>query len=188
METALDEISNAGYSHIEIGLAHFSAADSSDEAARFLKSRLSDNNLRLAALCGIYYVSYPNEEIRAYAVEQFRKTIARAQILECNLLVSELNGDPDKKHESEAAFEKSMNELLPDLETAGITLCFEAHPGDFIESNKQAAEMIRNFESKRLRYLYCAPHSFILGGDISEMVEECKDVLGYVHIADSLTT
>ncbi len=79
-----------------------------------------------------------------------------------------------------------MNELLPDLEREGITLCFEAHPGDFVESNNQAAELIRKFASKRLRYLYCAPHTFILGKNVGEMIAECKDVLGYVHLADSL--
>ncbi|MFI5421245.1 MAG: sugar phosphate isomerase/epimerase family protein, partial [Nitrososphaerales archaeon] len=42
------------------------------------------------------------------------------------------------------------------------------------------------FDTKQLKYLYCAPHSFILGSDIGEMIEECKDVLGYIHIADSL--
>ena len=186
IENALAEISNAGYTHIEIGLAHFNLADSSDDEARLLKAALSKNSLQLAALCGIYPLSYPEDEVRVIGVEQFRKSIVRARDLNCSLIVSELNGDLERRQESQDAFEKSIDDLSPDLEKFGVTLCFEAHPGDFIESNHLAVDLIRNVGSNHLKYLYCAPHSFILGQDIVEMIDYCKDVLAYVHIADTL--
>jgi myo-inositol catabolism protein IolH len=186
LDNALQEISKTGFSYIETGLAHFSVADSSEEEASLLKQSLAKYGLHLAALCGIYYVSYPGEEVRAHAVEQFKRAIERARKLDCDLFVSELNGDLDKREESTKAFQKSMSELVPHLEKTGVTLCFEAHPGDFVELNKNAVELIRSIGSKHLRYLYCTPHTFVLGNDIGEMIDECKDILGYVHVADSL--
>src|ERR1700694_3850983 len=123
LEKALEEISKAGYSYVETGLAHFSAADSSGEEAKILKQTLSNYGLHLAALCGIYLVSFPEEEVRATAVQQFKKAIERARTLDCDVLVSELNGDLDRLEESTKAFEKSMEELVPDLEKSGVTLC-----------------------------------------------------------------
>ncbi|MFI5420716.1 MAG: sugar phosphate isomerase/epimerase family protein, partial [Nitrososphaerales archaeon] len=72
MENALKEISNAGYDFIEIGLAHFSHVDPSDEEVVALKRALSENDLKIAALCRVYPVSYPEEEVRAAGVQRFR--------------------------------------------------------------------------------------------------------------------
>ena len=88
--------------------------------------------------------------------------------------------------ESQLAFLKSFNEIRPHLEKTDVVLCFEAHPGDFIESNNLAVDLIKKMNSSQLRYLYCAPHSFILGQNISEMVEYANGVMEYVHVADSL--
>lgn len=186
LEKALEDISAAGYTHIEIGLAHFRATDSTYEETRNLRRMLSDYNLEIAAVCGNYPLSHPDEEIRKLGVQQYKNAIATIESLECSLFVSELNGDIDRRKESEESFVKSVEEFLPCLEKSKVRLCFEAHPGDFIESNSQAVELIKRIGSKQLRYLYCAPHSFILGRNVSEMVECSKDVLEYVHFADSL--
>jgi len=186
VEEALEEISKAGYTHIEIGLAHFSSSESTNVDAESLSDALSRNHLRLAALCGIYPLSYPEEEVRAVGAQLYVKAISRAQSLGCKLLVSELNGDGDQRSASELAFLKSFEEIRPHLEKTDVTLCFEAHPGDFIESNTAAVDLIKRVNSSQLRYLYCAPHSFILGQNISEMVEYAREVLGYVHFADTL--
>ena len=95
VETAFEEISKAGYRHIEIGLAHFSASESTDEDAASLRDALSKYNLNLAALCGIYPLSYPEEEVRSTGVQLYLRAIDRAQSLGCRLLISELNGDMD---------------------------------------------------------------------------------------------
>jgi len=186
LERALEEISKAGYSNIEIGLAHFSASESTDEDTASLRNALSKNHLSLAALCCIYPLSYPEEEVRAAGVQLYLRAIDRAQSLGCKLLVSELNGDMDHKSESQLAFLKSFDEIRSHLEKTDVTLCFEAHPGDFVESNTLAVDLIKKVDSKQLRYLYCAPHSFILGRNIFEMVEYAKEVIEYVHFADSL--
>ena len=185
LDKALEEISRCGYENIEIGLAHFKLTDCTEDDVRSLKQTLSRYNLGVGAFCGIYPLSYPEEEVRLVGVEQFGKAIDIVDNFDCKLIVSELNGDMDHRQESQRAFERSIGELIPKLEKSDATLCFEAHPGDFLESNTLAVDLIKSIGSKHLKYLYCAPHSFILGRDVTEMIEYSKDVLGYVHFADS---
>lgn len=100
--------------------------------------------------------------------------------------MAELMGDSDRFAVCSEAFRKSAVELVPTLEENDVSLCFEAHPGDFTERNKIAVDLIRDLKSSRVRYLYCIPHSFILGDDVGQMIEYARDVIGYVHLADSL--
>ena len=37
-----------------------------------------------------------------------------------------------------------------------------------------------------LRYLFCVPHTFILEKTWAQMIDYARDVLGYVHLADTL--
>ena len=79
-----------------------------------------------------------------------------------------------------------MRELEPALERTGVTVCFEAHPGDLTDKNQVAVDLIKGLGSAHVRYLFCVPHTFILGEDAAQMIDYARDVLGYVHLADTL--
>ena len=85
----------------------------------------------------------------------------------------------------EAAFWDSMDELLPVFESEGITLNLEPHPEDFVEALHPAVDMIRSLDSKNVRMLYCAPHTFHMGSDPATIIEASAPVLAHVHVADS---
>ena len=85
--------------------------------------------------------------------------------LGCELMNSEFNGRPERAAESEAAFWRSLDELLPVFERAGIALNLEAHPDDFCEVNDPAVDLVRAINKPWVNYLYCAPHTFHLSGD-----------------------
>jgi myo-inositol catabolism protein IolH len=124
------------------------------------------------------------------AVRYWRRMIEITADLECPLMNSEFNGRPERAAESEAAFWRSMDELLPIFEREGIALNLEAHPDDFCEENTPAVELVRAINKPWVNYLYCAPHSFHLSGadptaDIAAMMRYAGDKLQHVHIADS---
>jgi sugar phosphate isomerase/epimerase len=87
---------------------------------------------------------------------------------------------------SRRSFIKSVYELLPGLEDAGVTIFFEAHPGDFIEDSFDAVALLSSFDSERVRYNYCMAHTFSLGHSPKEIIENAKAILGYLHMADTL--
>lgn len=111
--------------------------------------------------------------------------------LGCPLMNSEFNGRPERAAESEAAFWRSLEELLPLFEREGLALNPEAHPDDFCEENTPAVDLVRAIDKPWVNYLYCAPHSFHLSGgaevgaDIAAMMRYAGDKLKHVHIADS---
>ena len=186
MEKALEVVQDAGFGYVEVGLAHYLPHEATEDETREFAKALSERGVGLAALCGTYPISYPDEEVRSVGVQQFEMTIKRSNRLGCNLVVSELMGDAERHSDCAKAFRKSISELVPTLEEEGTSLCFEAHPGDFTDRNKIAVDLIRDLNTDRVGYLFCAPHSFILGEDVAQMVEYARDVLGYVHLADTL--
>ena len=75
-----------------------------------------------------------------------------------------------------------------DVEVALAQLCdwgnLEAHPDDFIERTDAAVDLVRGIDSTLVRYVFCAPHTFHLGGDVAAMIEYAAPVLAHVHVAD----
>ena len=78
-----------------------------------------------------------------------------------------------------------MEELLPIFERESIQLRLEPHPDDFIEDGREAVDMIRGINHPNVTFLYCAPHTFHMGGDLAGIMEYAGDLLTHLHVADS---
>jgi myo-inositol catabolism protein IolH len=98
---------------------------------------------------------------------------------------SEFNGRPEQASLSEGQFWKSMEELLPVFEREGVELRLEPHPDDFVEDGLVAVDMIRGINSSLVSFLYCAPHTFHMGGNMVEIMEYAGDLMTQLHVADS---
>ena len=85
----------------------------------------------------------------------------------------------------EDAWWRSMEELVPIFEKEGIQPHIEPHPEDWCETLQPAVDMIRTVNSKNVKFLYCAPHTFYFGDDTKAMLRECADVLAHVHVGDT---
>jgi myo-inositol catabolism protein IolH len=149
------------------------------------KQALRETGVQVATLPAIYKWSWPDEPEREAAVRYWKKAIQLAVEMEVPVMNTEFSGRPERAEASEAAFWKSMEELLPLFEKEGITLHIEPHPDDWVEANNAAVDTIRAIGSPNMRYLYCAPHTFHLGGDVEAMIRYAAPVLGHVHVADT---
>ena len=152
-----------------------------------LKRSLRNYNVGLASMWTVYRWSEPdNPEARAAAVNYWEKAIQVAVELGCAHLNSEFSGNPDTPEACDAAFWRSMEEIVPILEREHITMAIEPHPGDFVEDGNSAVDIIRAIGSPYIRYLYCAPHTYHMGGNMAEMIRYAAPVLDHVHVADTL--
>jgi myo-inositol catabolism protein IolH len=89
-------------------------------------------------------------------------------------------------HESsEAAWWRSMEELVPMFEKEGVQLNIEPHPEDWCETLHPAIDMIQMIGSKAVKFLYCAPHTFYFGDDIPKMMRDAGSLIAHVHVADT---
>jgi myo-inositol catabolism protein IolH len=78
-----------------------------------------------------------------------------------------------------------MEELLPVFEREGVSLRLEPHPDDLCEDGMVAVDMIRGINSPLVSFLYCAPHTFHQGGNMTQIMEYAGPLLTQLHIADS---
>lgn len=193
----------------ELGYEHIELSPRSDflewwvhpraHRARILewKRDLAEFGVQLASLLPMYRWASPDEDERRAAIKYWRKAIEISVEMGCDTMNSEFTRGASPSaacacqarvatESSEAAFWRSMEELVPVLEREGITLDLEPHPEDFVEANNAAVDMVRMIGSNNVRYLYCAPHTFHLGHDLEAMLRYAAPVLGHVHVADTM--
>jgi myo-inositol catabolism protein IolH len=156
------------------------------ESIASLGQALREVGTEVASTMVVYRWASTNPEERAQALDFFRRAAESALRVGCQTINTEFSGDPDRPAESEPAFLRSLEALIPFLEKEGILVDIEPHPGDFVEDNHTAVDLIRRVNSAHIRYLFCAPHSFHMGTDLAEMMRYSAPVLTHVHVADSL--
>jgi myo-inositol catabolism protein IolH len=152
--------------------------------AAFRRS-LDAAGVEVATVLPLYHWAGPEEEERQNAVRYWKRAIEIAVELGVDTMNSEFNGRPEKAPASEGQFWRSLEELLPIFEREGIQLRLEPHPDDFIEDGREAVDMIRGINSPNVSFLYCAPHTFHMGGDLAGIMEYAGDLLTHLHVADS---
>ncbi len=155
-----------------------------DRVTRF-KAALDAAGVKVASHLPLYRWSGPDEDERQAAVRYWKRAIELTVDLDCTVMNSEFNGRPEAASRSEAQFWRSLEELLPIFEREGIELRLEPHPDDFIEDGKTAIDIVRGINSPSVSFLYCAPHTFHMGGNMTEIMEYADDLLTHVHLADS---
>ena len=197
-------VAGLGYEHIELSpradfLDWWVHPRAYPERIREFKQALSDSGVKLASLLPMYRWASPDEEQRKAAVAYWRKAIEVAVEMGCDTLNSEFGRGPHPERgscssccaggvtteTSEAAWWRSMEELVPVFEKEGVNLHIEPHPEDWVETLYPAVDMIRTVNSKNVKFLYCAPHTFYFGDDMAAMIRYAAPVLAHVHVADT---
>lgn len=183
-------VAELGYEYIELSpredfMPFFLHPRADGHTIAAFRSALATADIKLASVLPLYRWSGPDEEERRAAVRYWRRAIEITVELGCNVMNSEFNGRPEQASRSEAMFWRSMEELLPVFEREGVELRLEPHPGDFVEDGKTAVDMVRGINSPLVSFLYCAPHTFHQGGNMTEIMEYAGDLLTHLHIADS---
>ena len=167
-----------------------------DRMASF-KAALREHGVGLATLQPMYRWATPFEDERQWAVRCWKRAIEVAVEMGCDTLISEFGrgASPERsvgerpgantRELCEAAWFRSMDELLPIFEKEGLTLSVEPHPEDWVEQLQPAADIVRNIGSKALKLSYIAPHTFYYGDDMAAMIREAAPVLAHVRVVDT---
>jgi myo-inositol catabolism protein IolH len=183
-------VADLGYEFIELSpredfTPFFLHPRADDGTVRAFKKALDGAGIKIASHLPLYRWSGPDEEERQAAVRYWKRAIQITVDLGCRVMNSEFNGRPEAASRSEAMFWKSMEELLPTFEAEGVSLRLEPHPDDFVEDGMVAVDMIRGINSPLVSFLYCAPHTFHMGGNMTQIMEHAGPLLTHVHLADA---
>jgi myo-inositol catabolism protein IolH len=183
-------VADLGYEYIELSpredfMPFFLHPRADDRTIAAFKAALAAAGVKLSSVLPLYRWAGPDEDERQAAVRYWKRAIEITVELGCNVMNSEFNGRPEQASRSEGMFWKSMEELLPVFEREGVELRLEPHPDDFVEDGKTAVDMVRGINSPLVSFLYCAPHTFHQGGDLTGIMEYAGDLLTHLHVADS---
>jgi myo-inositol catabolism protein IolH len=183
-------VAQAGYQAVELSprdgfLEHRHGVRPDPEVLKDLKRAGREARVEIASLFIVQPWASTDSGEREAAVRALKVAIDTAEELGCPRINTEFTGTPDRPRECREAFLRSLDEVLPAAERQGVGLTIEPHPYDFIETNTEAIDLIREIGSPTLRYLFCTPHIFHLGGDITTMIEYARPVLAHVHLADT---
>lgn len=166
-----------------------------------VKREVQASGLTVASVLGSYRWCSADESERLTAIRYWTQAIQATAAIGADRMSSEMQGDPDRPAESEAAFWRSLDDIIPVLEQEGVKMAFEAHPNDFIEDGFAAVDLIRSIDHPLISYVLCAPHTFSLLGaptqlglpgatvtasDLTRLIRHSAPIMTEVHIADAL--
>jgi len=166
-----------------------------------IKELCHKHALGIASFSGDQSLSLIDESRQTDYLRFVEESLEVAGFLGCGNLVLHSNGLGDRgvvlnsydhlsaEQKAEAMADTLMG-LVRRVEKAGVTLLLEAlntrvdHPGNFLSSTRQAAELVGSMESRRIKILYDIYHMQIMEGNIIDTLRNYIDRIGYIHIAD----
>lgn len=185
LKDSLLEMARLGYRYVEISQFEFLVCGAGERDFVNLRDDLQTSGMKVASFFETHDLASLDEGSRQEGVARMKQTIKKSHAFGCDLVTSEMGGTPERRFSCTEAFMESVRELVPVLEETGVHLSFEPHPGDFVEQSDAAVDILREIGNKNVGYMFCVPHTFIMGDIPAKMIEYAKDLLSFVHIADS---
>src|SRR6476620_11776917 len=184
-------VADLGYKYMQMTphadfIPFFNHPKADDELVGRLKKSCRDAGIEIASVLPVLRWSGPDEDAREAAVRDWTRAIQITVDLGVNVMNTEFSGRPEKAEESERAFYRSMEELVPIIEREGIDVRIDPHPDDFVENGLDAIRMIRGINSKNFGLVYVACHSYHMGAGMLEIMRAAGDMLRLVHVADTM--
>ena len=185
-----DIAARLGYEHLQLTphvdfAPFFRYPKADDDLVAKFKKAAADAGVGIPAILPVQRISSPDEQQRQAAVRNFRRVIQLAVQLGTPVINTEFSGRPERAEESEDAFYRSMEELLPVVEDEGLQLNFDPHPDDFVEDGLEAWRVLRGLNSRSIGFVYVASHTFHYGDRAATLLPEIGDRLGVVYAADT---
>lgn len=195
LEEAFTSAAEAGYAWLELSprddfMPLYRGRRADAASITRIRELSRDSGVGIASLFVVYRWANPDEFERRQAVRYWAAAIDVADRLGVSRLNTEFSSASDAEFPQgarEASWWVSIEEIIPMLESAGMVLAIEPHPGDFIEGAKDAIDLIRAAGSDRLAYLHCVPHTYWLGASVAEIVAYVGPLLTHVHVADTFS-
>lgn len=164
----------------------FNHPKADDELVQAFKKACTDAGVGVASILPVLRWSGPDEDARESAVRYWKRAIQITVELGVDTMNTEFGGRPELAEQSERAFYRSMEQLVPIIEREGIRVLIDPHPDDFVEDGLAALRVIRGINSRNFGFVYVASHTFHYGNSPLEIMRAAGDKLGLVHVSDTM--
>ncbi|SDQ21535.1 sugar phosphate isomerase/epimerase [Quadrisphaera sp. DSM 44207] len=183
-------VADLGYEHVQLTphrdfIPFFRHPRADDDLVRRFRTACADAGIGIASVLPVQRISGPDEDAREAAVRNFKRIIQITVDLGVDVIGTEFSGRPERAEESERAFFRSMEELLPIVEREGLDLRIDPHPDDFVEEGLEAVRVLRGLNSPNAGFVYVASHTFHMADPPEEIFAAAGDLLRLVHVSDT---
>ncbi len=143
------------------------------------------------AACCTKFISLTNPGLRTAYAAGVEASVAAAQQLECQTLISQV-GDflPDvSRAEQRDSIIAGLKQVAPLLESTGITLVIEPlneqvdHPGYFLVRSDEAFEIVDLVDSPNVKVVFDIYHQQISEGNLLHQIVTHIEKIGHFHAA-----
>ncbi|MEB2620515.1 sugar phosphate isomerase/epimerase family protein, partial [Kocuria rosea] len=148
-----------GYDHLQLTphadfLPFFGHPKADDRLVADLRAACRAAGVQIASVLPVLRWSSPDPDAREAAVRYWKRAVRMTVDLGVQQMNTEFSGRPELSEESERAFYRSMEELLPLVEAEGVHIAIDPHPDDFVEQGLAAWRVIRGVNSPNLGFAY----------------------------------
>lgn len=185
-------VAEAGYHYISPYDPYFPGfwkrPKATDKEVMWHKKAIEKEGLEIASLTTGFRIEHLDEFMREYALDCWKRMIDIAEMMGVKIMNTELGGNRPDAEIHEAKLMRSLDVLVPILESKGMRMDIQAHPDDFYETSNEAYEIIHYYDSPALGYLYSIPHTFHYDegkGDIAKTLKYCAPNLKHIIVADT---
>lgn len=180
-----------GYSWLQMTphadfIPFFNHPKADDDLVRQMRKACSGAGVQIASMLPVLRWSGPDEDAREAAVRYWKRVIQITVDLGVDTIGTEFNGRPERPEESERAFYRSMEELVPLFEKEGLRVFIDPHPDDFVENGVAAWRVIRGINSPNFGMVYVASHTFHMGESPDLIMDTVGSRIGIVHVSDTM--
>ncbi|WIE65772.1 sugar phosphate isomerase/epimerase family protein [Curtobacterium sp. MCLR17_036] len=184
------KVADLGYEHLQLTphrdfIPFHRHPKADDDLVDAFAAACRKAGVQVASVLPVLRWSGPDRDAREAAVTKWKRVIEITKRLGVDTINTEFSGRPELPEESEDAFYRSMEELLPIIEGSGLRVLIDPHPDDFVEDGLEALRVIRGLNSKHVGFVYVACHTFHYGGNMDEIIDAAGDSLQLVHVADA---
>lgn len=180
-----------GYSWLQLTphadmIPFFNHPKADDDLVRKFRAACDAAGVGIASTLPVLRWSGPDEDAREAAVRYLKRVIQITVDLGVDTIGTEFNGRPERAEESERAFYRSMEDIVPIVEREGVKVFIDPHPDDFVENGLAAWRVIRGINSANFGMVYVASHTFHMGNDPLGIMREAGERIGIVHVSDTM--
>lgn len=184
-------VKELGYDYMQMTphpdfIPFFNHPKADDELVTQLARACKDAEVQIASVLPVLRWSSPDPDAREAAVRYWKRAIQISVDLGISQMNTEFSGRPELAEESERAFYRSLEELLPLIEREGINVAIDPHPDDFVERGLDAWRVIRGANSQNLGMVYVACHAFHMEDEPLDIMRAAGKRIRVTHVADSM--
>ena len=156
-------VAELGYEYLQLTphrdfIPFFNHPRADDDLVAQFRKACADAGVGIASVLPVLRWSGPDEDAREAAVRNWKRVVQITVDLGVNVINTEFSGRPERAEESERAFFRSMEELVPIFEREGIDVRIDPHPDDFVEDGLEALRIIRGVNSPNIGMVFVACH------------------------------